>query len=253
MAALFTGIYVIAVLTPPGQWVDNLTMHAADREMPWWVLRPSRVVLAGTVPAALLALGVTALLRRRSGSLPRKRLMVFVGVPVVAAKVFKLVILPRPDLLGVDEWLTKPAFPSGHLTVTLVCGGALILSLRSRHLRRLGAVATWLAASAMSGALLATHNHRLSELAGSCLMVAAVTAAVMRRCDVGGWWRSGWRRLASSLSCLGAPLLAWTVVVSRGANPAAHPPSAALLIGATLLASACCALTIGLLAPRDSV
>lgn len=257
VSTLFISLYVVAVRTETGQWFDNLGMYAATAPLPRLVTWSSRVVLRGTIPTALLAI---ALIVRRGrpvggsfGAAVRRPMALIAGAEVTA-EVLKLVILPRPNLLDADAWLNKPAFPSGHLTLALSIGVAGIIATANGAYRRLTAATAWLAATAMATTLLVTHSHRISELAGSCLVVIAATLVAVRPENDRGWPRLevGWTHLATGTLVSAVPFVGWGLSTATDVDLATSAPLAALLVGQALAAAGWCAIVIGIACSRST-
>lgn len=252
---LFVGLYFVSVRTETGQWLDNLGMYAATAPLPRPVTWSSRVVLRGTIPAALAAIALIIYRGRRVGGVfaaEVRRPMTLIVAAVAAAEVLKLVILPRPNLLNAGAWLTAPAFPSGHLTLTLAIGVAGIIVTADGACRQLTAAIAWLAGTLMATTLLVTHNHRISELAGSCLVVIAATLLVARRNRRTDWsgLAAGWPRLALGMLAAAGPFAGWGLSTAIDVSPAGSVPSAALLVGQALAAAGGCAIVIGIACSR---
>lgn len=169
-------VYLVAVLTVPGQALDEWLFGLAQRRLgvgplqQWWPLLARRVipfVLIGVVSV----LALTEVLRR-----PRRAVS---AVLVVAGSTLLSMILksrlPRPGYDD-EQGFVGNTFPSTHVTATiaLVVAVWLLSTNHSRWVARtLAAVAVLVVLGNVVG-----HAHRPSDALGSVLLVGLVTGAV---------------------------------------------------------------------------
>ena len=184
-----------------------------------------RFISAGSLLAAVLALGALAWMWRRPWliALPAA----IVGISLLATEAFKLVIFQRPDLW--PSTLVGNSYPSGHTTIATSLGLSAVLIAPTRWR---GWVA--LAAAALAGGvgiLVVTADwHRPSDPLGSyalCLAIAAGLVAALQR------W--GPRELAAGGAEGRAPPSA--TILARRLEAAAISTGALLFVGAVLLAA----------------
>jgi hypothetical protein len=102
---------------------------------------------------------------------------------VATTEVLKLVVLGRPDLLGVNDPLPTPSFPSGHATVamSLAVAFTLVVPARIRGVTALGGLAY---ACLVGTGTVTAGWHRPSDVMGAFLVVmlwAGIAAAALIR------------------------------------------------------------------------
>ncbi len=173
--ALFWLIYVLAVLTPFGQWLENTGLLGAYNYRQ--VFRaPARAFLrwidGGTTGLALVVIVAIGLARRLTAAT-----VVAVGVVVVPfgiVEVLKLWVLPRPGLVDdATSDILHNSFPSGHTTIAMGVLFALTIIVPERHrvwVMAFGAVY----ALGVGANLVGARAHRLSDTLGAGLAVFAV-------------------------------------------------------------------------------
>lgn len=173
-ASMLLVLYVLAVLTPPGQALDDLLFGWAQRLgvgplRHWWPL-----VARDWAPFALVVLVVVmavAALRRRPFDVVGAA--VLVGTSTAASLGLKSVLVrPEYSVAGYPE----NTFPSTHVSATAALLVAVWLLAPRRPVwltRTLGAAIALVAIGNVVG-----HAHRPSDVVGSVLLVTAVTAAV---------------------------------------------------------------------------
>jgi membrane-associated phospholipid phosphatase len=148
---------------------DGLTQLAAPRA------RHATNLLLNTISIASLALGGTALavvaLLRRRPDLAAACVLLLVGAPVTA-ELLKQELRPR---LNVPSG-TRQSFPSGHSTIAMAIGLALVLVVPA-SLRVPAAAAGLAYAAAVGTALVVSGAHFPSDVAGG-FCVATVWAAL---------------------------------------------------------------------------
>jgi len=170
----FVLIYVLAVLTPTGQAVDNDAMTALSMlsaESGW-----AYVLLALISPVSLLAgTGLVGWCGYRRGGWRAAAVVTAVALgTALAAQILKLVLV-RPEL----AYTASNSLPSGH--VAAVAGLAVAASMASHRAWRPMAVA--LGAVAVTATGLATITltwHRPSDVVASLLLAVAASALAPR-------------------------------------------------------------------------
>lgn len=253
-------IYALSVQTEIGQRWDNAALSASEG-----VPEAARdqandtlgIVSTGSLLLAGLGLGLILLLRGHK-SLALIPLLT-IGASMVATELFKLVILPRPQLIT-SPLIDFNSYPSGHTSVAASIALAAIIAAPPR-LRSLAALGGF-ALSAGGGVLVTVASwHRPSDALGSFSLTLAVTAAVLaiayawkpqlaarlpRREDVG----AGLVRRIELIGVLsGIVLFALAIVVATfryGAEIDWTRPDAAFLVSlATIVAAS--AIMVGVL------
>ncbi len=182
-AFLLLALYVVAVRTRWGQDLDDAALDGrTDRTV---VLRATGRLLETISVTSLALLGgaaaVIAMVRRRIYL--AFAAAVVVGGSVVTSEILKRVVLSRPILLGGDDPLPIPSFPSGHATVamSLAVAFALVVPARARGVTAL----CGLAYACLIGTGTVTAGwHRPSDVMGAYLVVTMwaglVGAALIR-------------------------------------------------------------------------
>lgn len=186
-AVLTGGLYLGAVRTARGQRLDEAAL--VGRSSNAAVQRATNELLdtlsVSSLAVAGIALAMLAVVRRRP------RLALGVAVMVVGANIstqlLKLHLLDRPDLLHRAGAATVPSFPSGHATVAMSLGLALILVVPPR-LRVLAGMVAAVYASTIGAATLTAGWHRPSDVLAAYLVAAAWTAVVVAFILI---WRGG--------------------------------------------------------------
>ena len=176
--AAFVCIYALTVWTRVGQIVENagmlVVLDGPAAASPW-------AKVYGTVNATTVAVGLVALVLigwRRKTPIAGVAAASLVGLSVLGAELVKLVILPRPNLLGAARWLAHRSYPSGHATVALAFTAAALRVAHKRWRPTIALVGAGYSAL-MAISLLLTANHRLGDVLGSCLLV--IVAATVGR------------------------------------------------------------------------
>lgn len=167
-------VYTIAVLTAPGQWLDDEVFGLAQKigVGPLGGCLPvlGRTVLPGVLVVALLVVAVPAVLRRQWAA-------------VGAAAVVVLVSVPVSRLLR--EWLPRPehgysyvenTLPSTHVTLVVAAAVAIVLVWPTRRPRWLAPL-LWVVVGLACAGNVVGYAHRPSDVVASVLLVAMVTAA----------------------------------------------------------------------------
>ncbi len=215
-AGLISAIYAVAAHTEPGQRVDNSAFGALDPRRSPRVYEATEGLLETITLASVallgIAIGALALARRRLD------LALAAGVLIVGANVTTQLlkaILPRPDLIG--SGFPPGSLPSGHVTVAMSLGMALVL-VSPRALRPLAATVGGTYAAGVGIAVLALDWHRPADvLAGYLvsLLWAAVVAAFLRPDPPGSALPGRAARLVTAAAA--ALLLAFIAVVAAAA------------------------------------
>lgn len=167
---LLAATYALAVLDPAGRRLDDAVMAAAtDLGAPWrgGVLTLLDVVAVPTVTLAVLGLVALALARghgRRAAGI----VAVVLGSQAVT-QVLKAVLPRTGDPEG-------NSLPSGHVTLVVALGAALVVAL-PRALRPLAALVAVAAAGLAGVATMVAGWHRPSDLVAAVAVVAAVAGA----------------------------------------------------------------------------
>jgi membrane-associated phospholipid phosphatase len=177
----FVGVYVVAVRTRAGQYVDERLMDwAASTAGEGAVWAESLLETVGSAPSLLLATAavVTVALLLHG---PRRAVAVAVVAAgtVIGSQVLKAT-LDRPLLT--DE-LAHNSFPSGHVAAVAGVLAALVLAA-PRVLRPLLVLAGSVVVALVGLATTALEWHRPSDVLGSVLLavtLAGLAAALSRR------------------------------------------------------------------------
>ena len=169
-------VYVTAVLTVPGQWLDDEVFGLAQ-DLPFAPLRPTLPTLGRRiVPAAGLAVvagvGVWALMARRWIQVGRA--VVVVALSVTLARGLR-VVLPRP---AHGYSYDANTLPSTHVAVVAACAVAVLIMWPPRRPAWLGLAGIALVWVACVGNVVG-YAHRPSDVVASVLLVAAVAGTVL--------------------------------------------------------------------------
>ncbi|HVA87203.1 MAG TPA: phosphatase PAP2 family protein [Candidatus Saccharimonadales bacterium] len=221
-AAVLCGlVYVVAVLTPAGQFVADLILYgrpAGDSRAETFASDALGTISLTMVAGVTLGLAGIAFLTGR----PHVALAVLVTIvgANVTTEVLKLVVLDRPDLLGHAAYSAANSFPSGHVTIaaSLVLAALLVVP---PALRALAAVAGALYVAVVGMSAVAAGWHRLDDAIGAILVALA-------------WAALGTAVLAAGWSAL--PRRSWSFGSARsGTSLLAFASAVALLLGAAVL------------------
>jgi hypothetical protein len=175
----FAAIYLFAVWTTPGQWLDGRGFMYADRVvpklaeglLPWFV----RVALPLLLALLAVVLGVAALVRRSWRSLTSAVLVVGVSIPAAWWLKFHLLWVPDGGDLRPYEQGTYPGVHMAAVTALVVA--VLLLWPSSPSLMHLVVGALVVAATCLGNVVGMAHVP--SDVIGAVLLVAAVTAGVL--------------------------------------------------------------------------
>ncbi|WP_330186225.1 phosphatase PAP2 family protein [Dactylosporangium sp. AC04546] len=183
-------VYLVLVGTAGGQRLDLWLLPRAGSwggyEQETALLGPARWVLGVAGNPVLLAavLGVLLL----GGVLAGRAAAAGAGLGVVAVALgvawVAKAVLPRPDL-GVSGSITHNSFPSGHVAAVMavVAVGLLVVPPAGRWLVAVPGAA---GVSVVAGATMVAGWHRLSDVVGSVLLVAAVYCFAAALVELGG-------------------------------------------------------------------
>jgi len=172
------GVYVVAVLTPTGQSVEDGILRSVDGSI---LLRSGVALDAISVPVlatALAALVLVALLRGRPGA--ALQTFVIVAGSTVTTQLLKL-LAPRPELTGE---LYGNSFPSGHTTIAVALLFAIMTAF-GRHVRPLFFVLGTIFAALVAEQTVAYGWHRASDVVGACAVALAWLG--ITRCIASRW------------------------------------------------------------------
>ncbi len=162
-------VYVAAVLTPEGQYVDERLMSWAAGTLPGQGTSAEvlGLVSAGTVLLGGLALGLLALVVHG----PRRAVAVVatVGATPVLARLLKLV-LDRPELI---DGGAANSLPSGHTAAVAGLAAGLALAV-PRLLNGTALLAGTAAAGVAGAATVLLRWHRPSDVVAAVLLAAVV-------------------------------------------------------------------------------
>lgn len=169
-------VYVTAVLTVPGQWLDDEVFGLAQ-DLPFAPLRPILPTLGRrVVPAVGLVVvagvGVWALMARRWMQVGRAVVVVVLGVAIARGL---RVLLPRPDH---GYSYDANTLPSTHVALVVACVVAVLIMWPTHRLGWLALVGTALVWVACVGSVFG-YAHRPSDVVASVLLVGAVAGAVL--------------------------------------------------------------------------
>jgi membrane-associated phospholipid phosphatase len=176
--ALFIATYVVFVLTPAGQQLENLGLEGS-------ALRGTSSQtdsLLGLGSISVVTFGITiaifaaiALLRGR----PALAIAVVaaMGGSALMAEAFKDV-LPRPEHIDGPAWLLRNSFPSGHATVAAAMGAGLIVVAPAR-LRWLALPVAAIGTAVIGQATQIAGWHRASDAIGAVFLALAVTTGTL--------------------------------------------------------------------------
>jgi membrane-associated phospholipid phosphatase len=173
----FFAIYGVAVRTEPGQHADEAAL-AGGRSTPERAQsgadRLLRFVSVGSLVSAVIVLGALAWLWRRPWLIALPAAVV--GISLLAAELFKVVILSRPDLF--PSSLEGNSYPSGHTTIATSLGLSVLL-IAPERLRGVVAIAAALFAGGVGILVVTADWHRPSDPLGSYALTLAITAAIV--------------------------------------------------------------------------
>lgn len=183
-ASMFVAVYVLAVHTATGQRWENMALAGASRASNrslMWAEGSLSLIQIWSLVAAVVALGVVGLLRRRVSAAVAAVGIVVCGMGLSASL---KECLPRPGLASGDMAATHNSFPSGHTTAALTLALAFFLVIPAKW--RLAAfllISVWSAGVGTATAI--AQWHRLSDtIAAStiALCISCVAAWVLERC-----------------------------------------------------------------------
>ncbi|GAA4267093.1 hypothetical protein GCM10022256_27050 [Frondihabitans peucedani] len=165
------GVYSVAVLTKPGQQIEDSILRSVDGGT---LLKSGRALDAISIPAVLVVVGVVvliAIVRRRPGAALQSATLI-IGA-IATTQVIKA-IAPRPELTTLT---LSNSFPSGHATIAV----AVVLALATAFGRRLRPVIMIIGtafAALVAEQTVAYGWHRVSDVCGACAVVMLWLAIV---------------------------------------------------------------------------
>ncbi|GAA4679952.1 phosphatase PAP2 family protein [Frondihabitans cladoniiphilus] len=157
----FFGVYVVAVLTRPGQQIEDSVLRSVDGRT---LLRSGSALDAISIPAILVVVAVVvviAFVRRRPGAAVQSGVLIMGAI--ATAQVVKAVA-PRPELTSST---LSNSFPSGHVTIA-VAGILALATAFGRHLKPLVIVLGTAFAAVVAEQTVAYGWHRVSDVCGAC-------------------------------------------------------------------------------------
>lgn len=172
-------LYGVAVLTAPGQWLDDqvfgLVQKVGVGPLGEWLPVVGRTALPRAVVAVLVVIGTVAVLRRSWSRVARAAVVVLVSVP--ASRGLRL-SLPRPD--HGYSYLAN-TLPSTHVTLVAAAAVAILLMWPSQRPRWLATALGVVIGLACVGNVVG-YAHRPSDVVASVLLVVTVAASVRAAC-----------------------------------------------------------------------
>lgn len=174
-------VYVLAVLTPTGQSLENAALRGADQAGSRDLIDANSTLNQITVYSlvlAVVAIAVVGLLRRRW-----ELIVASVGVIVagqIVTQVLKRYVLTRPPLVSLTGHYAENSLPSGHTTIamTVLFAALIVIPYRWRGWV-LFFVLFW--AVGIGAYTLTAKWHRLSDT----LVADAISLALA---CVASWW-----------------------------------------------------------------
>lgn len=174
--------YVLAVLTPLGQQLENAALSGAQQASPESTVQANQalgnitLVSLGVVGVIIVGIGVY----RHQFALTSLAVGVIVGGQAIT-QVLKRYLLDRPDLSGAGAGIRHNSFPSGHTTVamTLLVAIFLVVPYRWRGITMF-LVLTW--ATGIGAFTITAGWHRFSDTLGAdmvTLIVGAIASLVL--------------------------------------------------------------------------
>ena len=173
--------YVLAVLTPAGQALENAALRGADQVREDEVAQASQAL--GSITVVSLAMAV--ILVAGVGLLRRRVDLAVAGVAVITlgqiiTQGLKRFVLPRPGLVEVTGDYTTNSFPSGHTTIAMTVLFALVIVAPYRW-RGLTLLLTLSWAIGIGAYTVTAKWHRFSDTLG------ADAVALLCAC-LAAWW-----------------------------------------------------------------
>ncbi len=182
--AVFVAIYIAAVRTYLGQYLEDAALlgaKAISTEELDDSLDQLRVISVASLAVMMLVYAVIGFIRRAWDIAIAG--MAILGVSALAAELLKRVILPRPELAGLDANSHHNSFPSGHTTIAMAILLSLIVVISYKWRGWIvGFAMIW--ASSIGAATVTARWHRFSDTLGAdalALLVAAFVALWLLR------------------------------------------------------------------------
>lgn len=175
-ALILAVIYVLAVLTPTGQHLENAAL-AGRQQTTTEMSREATQALGNITLTSLAVAGITIVgigLVRRQFALTVAAVGVILGGQALT-QLLKRFVLGRPDLSGALPGIRHNSFPSGHTTVamTLMVAIFLIVPYRWRGVAML-IVLTW--ATSIGAYTITAGWHRFSDTLGADMVTLLMGA-----------------------------------------------------------------------------
>lgn len=169
LALIFGGLsYAVGVGSLLGQRAEASVLEAAS-----FTYDPPAPLSLVSIPAIAIALLVLGGIAFWAHGVARALAVVLIpAVGIVASQLLKQQVLERPGLFELDA---ENTFPSGHMTVFAVLGGALIWSM-PRALQPLAALVATVGIGVSAWQLLEYGWHRPSDLVGGLALAVLVFA-----------------------------------------------------------------------------
>ncbi len=253
-AVTFVAVYLLGVRTTWGQRLDATALRGRSALRPRTIHAAHELLNTISIASLVLVGGLivlVALARRRP--LLAMGAAIVIGGSTVTSELLKHAILQRPNLGIFDAVGPDASFPSGHTTVAFSLAIAALLVAPS-HNRAVVGILGSLYAIGIAVGVVATANHRPSDVIGAVLVVtawAAVVAAVLLSVSFATPRDARDRRVSPALALGGAALLAFAFVGLIGtvfairldrlgtiAVSGAFAGACAAIIGAILVATA---------------
>jgi len=216
-AAGAAAVFLLIVGTAGGQRLDRQVFQAAKSAQDGIPVPDVLRLDIMTNPLMWISVAAAILL---TGNVVRQPLFTAatLAVPVmciVAARTLRLEVLERPQLDQDVPWPTANTFPSGHVAGAMGIALSLLLVAPS-WMRLVGVVpcAAWVAL--VSRDIMGEGWHRLSDVAGSVLLAAAIVSLFAAVFVVGGRRIRGFT-LVSTL--VGGPLATTVIVLALDSRP----------------------------------
>ena len=179
--------YIVSAHTVRGQRVENAVLGVRRDQLrggPTSATELLASVSVWSLVAAIAFVMAVALARGR----PRLALGAgaVIGVSILTTEVLKKLVLPRTHLdLDAPPGLLDNVFPSGHTTIAVATGVALVLVVPYRW-RGPAALVGGFYAAAVGAAALEAGWHRTSDAVGSVFLVLGTALCA---CGALVWWR----------------------------------------------------------------
>lgn len=216
-AAGAVAVFLLIVGTAGGQQLDREVFQAAKSAQTGISVPDVLRLDIMTNPLMWISVAAAILL---TGSMIRRPLaaVTTLAVPIVCivtARTLRLDVLERPQLDQDVPWPTANTFPSGHVAGAMGIALSLLLIAPS-WMRLVGVVpcAAWVAL--VSRDIMGEGWHRLSDVAGSVLLAAAIVSLFAAAFPVGGRRIRGFMLVAM---LVGGPIATTVIVLALDPRP----------------------------------